>query len=399
LDLKLSEADQTFRDEVRDFLESNLTEDIRIERRDSHAIGQFEHIEVWHKKLYEKGWIAPGWPREHGGTGWNEVQRFIFANECWQRGAPMLAPFGITMCGPVLMAFGTEEQKQYFLPRILSMQDYWCQGYSEPGSGSDLASLKTRAEDKGDKYLVNGHKIWTTHAHHANRIFLLVRTDTATKPQAGISFLLVDMDSPGIRVEPIITLAGDHEVNQVFIDDVEVPKNRLVGKENEGWTVAKYLLSHERSGGNAAMVHQIVADIRFVATVEQTGDGRRLIEDTQFLRDLSTLEIDLLGVDMMERRIMSEFSQGGDPGAKSSILKARGTELMQRATMLNMELLGYYAIPDQKDARKPGSNIAVVGPDYAVAATAAYLNDRAASIYAGSNEVQRNIIAKMVLGL
>jgi acyl-CoA dehydrogenase len=207
------------------------------------------------------------------------------------------------------------------------------------------------------------------------------------------------MDSPGIRVEPIITLAGDHEVNQVFIDDVEVPKNRLVGKENEGWTVAKYLLSHERSGGNAAMVHQIVADIRFVATVEQTGDGRRLIEDTQFLRDLSTLEIDLLGVDMMERRIMSEFSQGGDPGAKSSILKARGTELMQRATMLNMELLGYYAIPDQKDARKPGSNIAVVGPDYAVAATAAYLNDRAASIYAGSNEVQRNIIAKMVLGL
>jgi len=399
LDLKLSEADQTFRDEVRDFLESNLTEDIRIERRDSHAIGQFEHIEVWHKKLYEKGWIAPGWPREHGGTGWNEVQRFIFANECWQRGAPMLAPFGITMCGPVLMAFGTEEQKQYFLPRILSMQDYWCQGYSEPGSGSDLASLKTRAEDKGDRYLVNGHKIWTTHAHHANRIFLLVRTDTATKPQAGISFLLVDMDSPGIRVEPIITLAGDHEVNQVFIDDVEVPKNRMVGKENEGWTVAKYLLSHERSGGNAAMVHQIVADIRFVATVEQTGDGRRLIEDTQFLRDLSTLEIDLLGVDMMERRIMSEFSQGGDPGAKSSILKARGTELMQRATMLNMELLGYYAIPDQKDARKPGSNIAGVGPDYAVAATAAYLNDRAASIYAGSNEVQRNIIAKMVLGL
>ena len=399
MDLKLSEADQTFRDEVRDFLESNLTEEIRIERRDSHAIGQFEHIEVWHKKLYEKGWIAPGWPREHGGTGWNEVQRFIFANECWQRGAPMLAPFGITMCGPVLMAFGTEEQKQYFLPRILSMQDYWCQGYSEPGSGSDLASLKTRAEDKGDRYLVNGHKIWTTHAHHANRIFLLVRTDTATKPQAGISFLLVDMDSPGIRVEPIITLAGDHEVNQVFIDDVEVPKNRLVGKENEGWTVAKYLLSHERSGGNAAMVHQIVADIRFVATVEQTGDGRRLIEDTQFLRDLSTLEIDLLGVDMMEQRIMSEFSQGGDPGAKTSILKARGTELMQRATMLNMELLGYYAIPDQKDARKPGSNIAVVGPDYAVAATAAYLNDRAASIYAGSNEVQRNIIAKMVLGL
>ena len=399
MDLKLSEADQRFRDEVRDFLESNLTEEIRIERRDSHAIGQFEHIEVWHKKLYEKGWIAPGWPREHGGTGWNEVQRFIFANECWQRGAPMLAPFGITMCGPVLMAFGTEEQKQYFLPRILSMQDYWCQGYSEPGSGSDLASLKTRAEDKGDKYLVNGHKIWTTHAHHANRIFLLVRTDTATKPQAGISFLLVDMDSPGIRVEPIITLAGDHEVNQVFIDDVEVPKNRLVGKENEGWTVAKYLLSHERSGGNAAMVHQIVADIRFVATVEQTGDGRRLIEDTQFLRDLSTLEIDLLGVDMMEQRIMSEFSQGGDPGAKTSILKARGTELMQRATMLNMELLGYYAIPDQKDARKPGSNIAVVGPDYAVAATAAYLNDRAASIYAGSNEVQRNIIAKMVLGL
>jgi acyl-CoA dehydrogenase len=311
----------------------------------------------------------------------------------------MMAPFGITMCGPVLMAFGTTEQKDYFLPRILSMEDYWCQGYSEPGAGSDLASLRTRAEDKGDFYLVNGHKIWTTHAHHANRIFLLVRTDFESKPQAGISFLLLDMDSPGIRVEPIITLAGDHEVNQIFFDDVEVPKGRLVGKENDGWTVAKYLLSHERSSGNASMVKQIVADIRVVAKQERANGGGCLLDDAGFVRQLAELEIELMSADMTERRIMSEFSQGGNPGAKTSILKARGTELLQQATMLNMQALGYYATPDQIEARAPGSNIPVIGPDYAVSATAAYFNDRAASIYAGSNEVQRNIIAKMVLGL
>ncbi len=399
MDLKLSKDDQVFRDEVRSFLDSNLTDEIRINRRDTHAIGRFEDMKAWQQKLYHKGWVAPGWPAEFGGTGWNEVQRFIYSNECWENGAPMQPPFGITMCGPVLMAFGTEEQKSYFLPRILSMEDYWCQGYSEPGSGSDLASLKTRAEDKGDHYLVSGHKIWTTHAHYANRIFLLVRTDSESKPQAGISFLLVDMESPGIRVEPIITLAGDHEVNQVFFDDVTVPKDRLVGKENEGWTVAKYLLSHERSGGNAAMVKQIVSDIRYVAGQELADSGSRLADDADFKRSLSELEIELSGVDMTERRIMSEFSQGGNPGAKTSILKARGTELLQRATLLNMEVIGYYAMPDQREARMPGSNAPVIGPDYAEAATAAYLNDRAASIYAGSNEVQRNIIAKMVLGL
>jgi acyl-CoA dehydrogenase len=220
LDLKLSQQDENFRQHVRNFLNEHLTDDIKVSRRDTHAIGHIENIVPWHKKLYEKGWVAPGWPIEHGGTGWTDVQRFIYNNEAWEQGAPMLAPFGISMCGPVLIAFGTPEQQADFLPKILSIEDYWCQGYSEPGSGSDLASLKTRAEDKGDHYVVNGHKIWTTHAHNANRIFLLVRTDQNVKPQAGISFLLVDMDSPGINVKPIITLAGDHEVNEVFFDDI-----------------------------------------------------------------------------------------------------------------------------------------------------------------------------------
>jgi acyl-CoA dehydrogenase len=279
------------------------------------------------------------------------------------------------------------------------MEDYWCQGYSEPGSGSDLASLKTRAEDRGDHYLVNGQKIWTTHAHNANLIFLLVKTDFESKPQAGISFLLVDMDSPGIEVQPIITLAGDHEVNQVFFENVEVPKDRLVGTENQGWTVAKFLLSHERSGGNASMVKQIISEIKYVSQIERANDGAILGDDDDFRKTLTTLEIDLLAVDMTERRIMSEFSRSGNPGVKTSMLKATGTELLQRATTLNMEVLGYYAVPDQGQARSPGSNEPTIGPDYTVSATAAYLNDRAASIYAGSNEIQRNILAKMVLGL
>lgn len=399
MDLRFSREDESFRDEVRAFLDDNLTDDIRNDRRDSHAIGRFESIQLWHAKLYRKGWVAPGWPKEYGGAGWSAVQRYIFSNESWEKGAPMLAPFGINMCGPVLMAFGTAEQKAYFLPRILSMEDYWCQGYSEPGSGSDLASLKTRATDQGDHYLVTGHKMWTTHAQHANKIFLLVRTDFDSKPQAGISFLLADMDTPGFTIAPIITLAGDHEINQVFLDDVVVPKDRLVGDENDGWTIAKYLLSHERSGGNSAMVKQIVNDIKYVATQERSSDGERLTNDPAFRKALAELEIDLLGNDMTERRVMSEFSQGGNPGAKTSILKARGTELLQQATMLNMEMLNYYALPDQTDARVPGSNIEVIGAEYARMATAAYLNDRAASIYAGSNEIQRNIVAKMVLGL
>jgi acyl-CoA dehydrogenase len=399
MDLQFNEEDQAFREEVRTFLETNITDEIRVDRRDTHAIGRYEQLAAWHKILYEKGWIVPAWPAQYGGTGWSEIQRFIFSNECWESGAPMLAPFGIMMCGPVLIEFGTPDQQAFFLPRILSMEDYWCQGYSEPGSGSDLASLKTRAEDRGDHYLVNGQKIWTTHAHNANRIFLLVRTDFESKPQAGISFLLVDMDSPGIEVQPIITLAGDHEVNQVFFENVEVPKDRLVGTENQGWTVAKFLLSHERSGGNASMVKQIISDIKYVSQIERANDGAMLADDDDFRKTLTTLEIDLLAVDMTERRIMSEFSRSGNPGVKTSMLKATGTELLQQATTLNMEVLGYYAVPDQGQARNPGSNEPTIGPDYTVSATAAYLNDRAASIYAGSNEVQRNILAKMVLGI
>jgi acyl-CoA dehydrogenase len=308
---------------------------------------------------------------------------------------------GLQMCGPVLMGHGTEAQKAYFLPRILSGEHYWCQGYSEPGSGSDLASLQCSAVRDGDDYVIEGAKIWTTHAHFANWMFLLVRTSRDAKPQAGITFLLLDMATPGLTVTPIITISGEHEVNQVFFDKVRVPVANRVGAENDGWRVAKYLLQFERGGGSmAARLKGMLRHIRAIAAAEPSGDGAAMLDDAGFRAELARLEIEVEAVEFTERRVVSGLSTGGvvDDGA-ASMLKLKGTETMQKATEMAMALIGSFARADQRAALSSGSNVAPVGPDYALTTTARYLNTRAASIYGGSSEVQRNILARTVLGL
>ena len=398
--LTMSAEDQAFQAEVRDFLDTHLTAEIR--EATALTSGVFSDIEVgrrWHRILHEKGWIAPSWPVEYGGTGWNVTQRYIYNVESARAGAPRLFSMGLRMCGPVVMKFGRPDQKQAVLPRILSGDDTWCQGYSEPGSGSDLASLQCRAVKDGDDYVINGTKIWTTGAHHANKMFCLVRTSTEGKPQEGISFVLIDMDTPGIKVEPIITLAGDHEVNQVFFDDVRVPQANRVGEENQGWTVAKYLLEFERGGSaNAPGLQEGLARLRRLAAKE-TADGGSLADDPDFAKALDEVEIAITALEYSEHRIMSALSGGQNPGSASSMMKTRASELNQQLSELAVRAISYYGAPFQPEAREPGSNVEPIGPDHAVPVMAKYLNFRAASIYAGSNEIQRNIMAKLVLGM
>jgi acyl-CoA dehydrogenase len=303
------------------------------------------------------------------------------------------------MVAPAIMRFGTEAQKSHYLPRILSGEDYWCQGYSEPGSGSDLASLQLRAVPDGEDYLLNGSKIWTTHAQWANRMFCLVRTRADGKPQGGITFLLLDMATPGIAVKPIITLAGEHEVNQVFFDSVRVPRANRLGEENQGWTVAKVLLEFERGGGSAAGLKVSLARVKAIAATETADDGSPLIEDAAFRSRLAAVEIALEAIEMTEHRVMSALAAGGNPGPASSLLKAQGTEAMQRIDELAIEACARYATVEQPAARAHGSNVAAIGPQHSLFAMPRYLNNRAASIYGGSNEIQRNIIAQLVLGL
>ena len=305
---------------------------------------------------------------------------------------------GLRMVGPCIMRYGTPEQKAFFLPRILSGEDYWCQGYSEPGSGSDLASLQLRATSDGDDYVLNGSKIWTTHAQWANRMFCLVRTNFEGKPQAGITFLLLEMDTPGIEVKPIITLAGEHEVNQVFFTDVRVPKSGRLGEENQGWTVAKYLLEFERGGGSAAGLQMSLKRLRALAQTEPADTGA-LIDDPDFTAKLAAAEIAVQAIEMTEHRVMSALSSGKAPGPASSMLKTQGTEAMQRIDELAIEAAAYYANVDQPSAREAGSNVEPVGSDHNLIAMARYLNNRAGSIYGGSNEIQRDIMARLVLGL
>jgi alkylation response protein AidB-like acyl-CoA dehydrogenase len=393
VDLELTDADLAFRDEVRAFIDAHLTPELsRAGERLTSVFCEPRYSLPWQKILHAKGWAAPSWPKEYGGPGWSEVQRVIFAAECARAGTPSLSPMGLKMVGPVIMGYGTPEQKAFYLPRILAGEDYWCQGYSEPGSGSDLASLQLRAVSDGDHYVLDGSKIWTTHAQFANRMFCLVRTSSEGKPQQGITFLLLEMATPGISVKPIITLAGEHEVNQVFFDNVRVPKSGRVGPENQGWTVAKYLLEFERGGGSAPGLKVGLERAKRIADVAQGDDPahrQRLIE----------AEIAVTAIDMTEQMILAALAGGKNPGPASSMLKINGTEAMQRIDEISVAALGAYAGVDQPEAREPGSNIQAVGPDEGLVAMPRYLNNRAASIYGGSNEIQRDIIARLVLGL
>ncbi len=375
MDLNYSPEELAFRDEVRSWLQANLPQELK-RKVETHAHLSREDLLRWHRVLAQKGWVAPAWPKEWGGTGWNVVQRYIFEEELGYAGSPPLIPFGLSMCAPVLLRFGTEEQKQRFLPRIYQGEDFWCQGYSEPGSGSDLASLKTKALRKEDHYVVSGQKIWTTLAHYADWIFCLVRTDpTNEKRQEGISFLLMDMKSPGVTVRPLILMDGAHEVNEVFFDDVKVPAANLVHEEGKGWTVAKYLLGYERMNTG-----RIGGSKRELAGLKAFSKDRK---DVRFRDRLARLEIELMALEITNLRFLDRMRRSGQPpGADVSMLKIKGTEIQQGLTELAMQ------------AADPAAN-----DEYTMALRKRYLSMRKTTIYAGSNEIQRNIIAKMTLGL
>ena len=389
MELFYTDADLSFRDEVRRFLKSDLPEDISATFFEYRRHSWAQMIE-WHRILGRKGWVAPHWPVEHGGTGWTPMQQYIFDSEAMQAGAPRLRPFGLKMIGPVLIRFGSEEQKARFLPRILSGEDYWCQGFSEPGAGSDLASLKTRAVREGDTYVVNGQKTWTTTAQHANWMFTLVRTDPAAdRPQSGISMLLIPLDSPGVTVRPIRTIDGDHHVNEVFLENVRVPADLLVGEENKGWTYAKYLLGNERV--SIANVGQSKAELGLLKRLaaERFRDGAALIDDPVFGAKLADLEADFLAQEVTNLRMLSSVAPGGDVGALSSFLKLRGSEIQQRIQELAMEAAGAEAAP-WRVLREGGAKDGY--------GTHGWLFSRAFTIFGGSSEVMKNIVAKQVLG-
>jgi alkylation response protein AidB-like acyl-CoA dehydrogenase len=396
MDLNFSPEEIAFRDEVRAFIAENYPQHLKGKglREDLSK----EDFLAWHKILGMKGWSAPAWPKEYGGTGWTATQRYIWLEENARAETIPPLPFGVSMVGPVIYTFGTPEQKQRFLPGILSGDVWWAQGYSEPGAGSDLASLKTRAVREGDHYIVNGQKTWTTLGQHADWGFFLVRTDTSAKPQEGISFLLIDMKSPGVTVRPIKLLDGGYEVNDVFLENVKVPVDQRIYEENKGWTCAKFLLAHERAGiAGVARSKRNVEKLKAIAKAELGDDGKPLIEDEDFQRKLAELEIDLSALEMTELRTLAREQAGKGPGPESSLLKIKGTEIQQRLTELTLEAVGNYAQPYTRELGE--GNEFAVGPDYSRAAAPIYFNWRKASIYGGSNEIQRNIIAKMVLGL
>ena len=399
MNISFSPEHERFREEVRTFLDESLTEDLRAAQRLCPGIFlDYEHNIAWHRILHKKGWVAPAWPKEYGGTAWDLMQRYIWSIETAKADAPNLAPMSVGMCGPMLIGCGSDAQKQELLPRILSGEDYYCQGYSEPGSGSDLASLKLKATSDGDDLILNGSKIWTSHAHYANRMFLLVRTNDSGKPQDGITFLLLDMDSPGIKVEPILFASGTHEVNQVFFENVRVAKSNIVGEEHKGWSVAKYLLEFERGGGGTASRKIALKRLRNLA--EQTPvDGSNLAADPEFARILDEVEVKLEAIQFTEFRIMAALSKGQNPGPESSIMKTLGADLGQYITELATQVMGYHAAVHQPEARTVGNNDLAIGPEAGLATFSQYFNLRASSIAGGSNEVQRNIMAKLVLGL
>ena len=399
MDLAFTKEDLAFRDEVRDFVAKNLPKDIADKVAGGKHLERDDYMR-WQQALGRKGWLVYTWPKKHGGPGWTITQRYIFENTCAEMNAPGIIPFGSKMVGPVIYTFGNDEQKQRFLPDIRESQVWWCQGYSEPGSGSDLASLRTKAVREGDHYIVNGSKTWNTMGHWADWIFCLVRTNAEAKQQEGISFLLIDMKTPGITVKPIIMADGGHEVNEVFFDNVKVPAENLVGKEGEGWTYAKFLLANERLG--IAAIPQSkrgVEGLKQMAKSENDGAGKKLIDDASFREKIADLEIQVTALEYTELRALSAMAAGGAPGPEVSFLKIRGSEIQQRITELAVEAVGYYAMPYQPALLWHGANEEPIGPDYAHLAAPRYFNVRKTSIYGGSNEIQKNVISKMVLGL
>ena len=391
--------EQAFQAEVRVFFENEFPAEYRA-KVDGNIRLSKEEIVNWQKILFKKGWAAPSWPVEHGGTGWTQTQRHIFSTEMGLVGAPEPVPFGMKMVAPVIMAYGSEEQKQRFLPDILASNVWWCQGYSEPNSGSDLASLKTSAVRDGDEYVINGSKTWNTYGQYADWIFCLVRTDTTVKKQEGISFLLIDMHSPGITVKPIVLLDGHAEVNEVFFDDVRVPANNLIGEENKGWTYAKVLLTHERT--NIAGVprgKRRIKALKRIAAETSDGFGDSMMEDSAFSKKLAEIEIELKALEYSELRTLAALSVGKAPGPESSILKIVGTELAQRIDEIFVELSAYNSLPFVPEQFEDGFEGEALGPGSSAASALTYFNNRKATIYGGPNEVQRNIICKAVLGL
>lgn len=402
MDIDLTPEDAAFREDVRAFLRDHLPQDVKAGAALTPTVFVEPEIgQAWNAVLHEKGWLGYQWPAEHGGTGWTPLQRYLFEKECAAAGAPNLTALGLKLLAPVLWTFGTDIQKANYLPRILSGEDYWCQGFSEPGAGSDLASLKTRAVRDGDRYIVSGSKIWTTHAHHANRMFTLVRTNTEVKKQAGISFLLIDLDTPGVSVRPILTNAGDHEVNQVFLDEVAVPAENLVGEEGQGWTIAKFLLENERGGScHAPKLCYDLDQIEAAAQSESDGRGGKLADQTDWRRRVAKARLGVNALDMIELKIVAEITKGSKPGPQTSLTKLIASNLRQEIDLLAVDLFGLAGL--QLDITRPLYGQGAPDPVHSKAAQVAaarYLNGRAWTIFGGTNEVQSTIIAKSVLGL
>jgi alkylation response protein AidB-like acyl-CoA dehydrogenase len=384
MDLAFSPEENAFREEVRRFVADNLPDTIRNKVMNGVHLEREEHV-AWQRILHNHGWGGVGWPKEFGGPGWTPTELYIFEEECAAAGAPRLISFGLKMIAPVLMAFGSPAQQQRFLPRIMSAEEWWCQGYSEPGAGSDLASVKTRAIRVGDHYVVNGQKTWTTLGQHADWIFCLVRTDPEAKKQSGISFLLIDMKSPGVTVRPIITLDGAHEVNEVWLEDVNVPVENLVGEENMGWTYAKFLLGHERTN-----IAGIGIAKRELVRLKRIAEAEGKLDQPLFAARVAQVEIDLMALEITNLRVLSAEREKKAPGPEASILKIKGTEIQQAIAELMMQAVGTYALPYRQSD---------LGPEYAANLGTGYCNLRKLSIFGGSNEIQKNIISQMIMGL
>jgi alkylation response protein AidB-like acyl-CoA dehydrogenase len=403
MDLNFTPEEEAFRKEVRAFLAAEVPKDISDKLRLGRRLVKDDMVR-WQKILFRRGWGAGMWPQRFGGAGWNVVQQHIFEEECAAANAPPQIPFSLRMVAPVIMAFGNARQQEYFLPRIVSGEDWWCQGYSEPGSGSDLASLRTSAVRDGGHYVVNGQKTWNTLGQYADWIFCLVRTSAEARPQSGISFLLIDMKSPGISVRPIITLEGEHEINDIFFENVRVPLENLVGEENKGWTYAKFLLNHERtSNAGVGNCKRSLAQLKQLAAT-QSVNGRSLIEDARFRDRIAQVELELMALEITNLRVLSAFArENRPPGAEVSALKIKGSEIIQQLAELKMHALGHDALPYLREALDPEWQAeALLGSHYPAAApslSGQYFNLRKTTIYAGSTEIQKNIISKMILGL